>query len=500
MVCVWRLLPGFPGRGRYGLGKPGFLIYPDNSGGSMVERQRIFLLVAIMLVVASGVAGIAIRVLYSAALEDARVRLTETVRSQAYLLEGVARFNEQYSTAEIPGGIFAATLGQVRFGETGEFTLARREEDRVVFLLRHRYYGLEHPAPVPLLWELVEPMRRALAGESGTVIGLDYRGEEVIAAFEPMEALGLGIVAQIDLAEIRAPFIRAAKIAGGVTLVLIVLGAALFGRITNPFIRNLEGRVERRTAALAKANEELQTEIAERRQVEEQLLAHQGQLRSLASELILAEERERHHIATDLHDHIGQTLAVIQMKLDALHVSVASAGHGESLDEITALVDRMDEDIRSLTFELSPPVLYELGLAAGVEWLAEQFQAKHQLQIEVVDDRQPKPLGEDVRTLIFRAVRELLINVVKHARARAVRVSLRLEGEDLLAEVSDDGAGFDSSRHTVPKKSAGGFGLFSIRERMRSIGGSFQIRSAPGHGTRALLIAPLHQEGEDVED
>jgi signal transduction histidine kinase len=270
--------------------------------------------------------------------------------------------------------------------------------------------------------------------------------------------------------------------------------------VTNPFIRNLEIRVARRTADLSEANQKLQTEIAERRQVEEQLLVHQDQLRSLASELILTEERERRQIATDLHDHIGQTLAVIQMKIDALHVSVSTAEQAESMDGISALIDQMDEDIRSLTFELSPPVLYELGLEAAVEWLAEQFQAKHHLRIEVADDRRPKPLDEDVRTLIFRAVRELLINVVKHARVRMARISLRREGDFLHAEVADDGVGFDSSRHAVPEDSKCGFGLFSIRERMSSIGGAFRIRSASRRGTRAILIAPLQRNGEKNEE
>jgi signal transduction histidine kinase len=478
--------------------------FSDYSGGAMIERQRLFLLIAIMMVVAIGVAGIAIRVLYSAALEKTGARLVETVQTQAALLEGVAQFNAQHNIDEIPGGIFAATLGQIGFGETGEFSLAKREEEMIVFLLRQRHYDLEHPAPVPFSWILVEPMRRALSGESGMVVGLDYRGEEVLAAYEPIRLFDLGIVAQIDLAEVRAPFIRAGKIAGGVTLVLIFLGALLFGRMTNPFIRNLERRVAERTADLARANRELHSEIAERKLVEEQLLVHQNQLRSLASELMLTEERERHHIATDLHDHIGQILAVTQMKIDALQVSVGSAGQTESLDEISGLIDQMDEGIRSLTFELSPPVLYELGLTAGLEWLAEEFEAKHALRIEVVDDGQSELIGEDVRALIFRAVRELLINVVKHARAHTVRVTLLREETALHAEVVDDGVGFDSSTQTVPKKSTGGFGLFSIRERMGSIGGSFQIDSKPGRGTRALLIAPLRgtplqEEGETNE-
>jgi len=227
---------------------------------------------------------------------------------------------------------------------------------------------------------------------------------------------------------------------------------------------------------------------------------YQGQLRSLASELTLIEERERRHIAVDLHDRVGQTLAVVQMKLDALTSSPLGAGQREALDEVSSLIRQTGEDIRSLTFELSPPVLYELGLEAAIEWLAEQFEAQHGLRIEVIDDRQPKPLDEDVRTLIFRAVRELLVNVVKHARADTARVSLLREGDSIRAEVADDGIGFDASQPVTPNHLTGGFGLFSVRERLDSIGGSFEIDLVSDHGTRVLLVAPLSRDGETASE
>jgi len=472
----------------------------------MVEKHRLLLLVAILMAVAMAASGIALAVLYNTSLDQTRARLVEAVQSQARLLEAVARFNQQYGLEDMA---YTATLVELEdahsrfqgFGETGEFSLGRRVDDSIEFVLRHRHSQLAHPVPVAFDSELAEPMRRALSGESGCMTVLDYRGEVVLAAFEPVGILDLGIVAQIDVAEIRAPFVKAGAVAAAAAAVLVILGAVLFWRITDPLIRHLENRVAERTDDLARANRDLQSEIAERRQAEQRLLLHQGQLRSLASELLLTEERERRRIATDLHDHIGQTLAVVQMKIDSLRPPEGTPESSDELDRISALLDEMDEGIRSLTFDLSPPVLYELGLKAGVEWLAEQLHAQHGLRIEVSDDGLPKPLGDDVSTLIFRAVRELLVNVIKHADAGVARVSLSRADRHIHAQVLDDGAGFESRPDTTPRDSSGGFGLFSIRERMESIGGSVQIESSPGQGARALLIAPLKANGQEtVED
>jgi len=471
----------------------------------MVERHRLLLLIAILMAVAMCATGIALAVLYDTSLEQTRSRLVEAVRSQARLLEAVALFNQEWGLGDMA---YTATLVEIEdaysrfrgFGQSGEFSVARRAGDSIEFILRHRYSQLAHPVPVPFDMDLVEPMRRALSGESGCITALDYRGELVLAAFEPVEVLDLGIVAKIYVSEIRAPFIKAGAVAAVAAVVLVVLGAFLFRRITDPLIRHLENRVAERTDDLARANRDLQSEIGERRQAEARLLEYQSQLRSLASELLLTEERERRRIATDLHDHIGQTLAVTQMRIDALRPPDDSGAQTEELDRISALLDEMDEAIRTLTFELSPPVLHELGLGPGLEWLAEQLHAQHGLHIEVSDDGQPKPLDDDIRTLIFRAVRELLMNVVKHADAGTVHVSLSREGNDIHAAVADDGAGFEPRPDSSPRDASGGFGLFSVRERMGSIGGDLRIDSTPGRGTRALLVAPLSPGGGNTEE
>lgn len=211
------------------------------------DRQRVFLLVLIMMAIAIGIATISLFTLYEAAFEEERERLVETAQSQARLMEAVARFDAIYSTEEMPGGGFAATLLQIRdahksfkgFGETGEFLLAKLEGDQIVFLLSHRHRELEEPQPVSMSSQLAEPMRRALSRQSGTMIALDYRGEMVLAAYEPVEVLDLGIVAKIDVAEIRAPLVEAGLLALGGALVLIILGTVLFLRISNPLIRRI---------------------------------------------------------------------------------------------------------------------------------------------------------------------------------------------------------------------------------------------------------------------
>ena len=206
--------------------------------------------------------------------------------------------------------------------------------------------------------------------------------------------------------------------------------------------------------------------------------SYHGQLRALAAELSLTEERERRAIAADLHDHIGQTLATARIKLDAL-------GGLRGVEEIRTLVDEAIRYTRSLTFELSSPVLYELGLAPALESLAERMREKHGLAVAVEDDGAAKPMDDDVKVVLFKAVRELLMNVVKHSRAGRAEVVLRRVDRAVEIVVEDDGVGF-----AAPVE-RGGFGLFSIREGLRHCGGELAIRSETGAGTKVLLKAPL---------
>ena len=217
------------------------------------------------------------------------------------------------------------------------------------------------------------------------------------------------------------------------------------------------------------------------------VLEYQAQLRSLASELALTGERERRRIAQELHDTIGHDLASIKFKLGAMKATLQPG----SFDEVTALLERTIKVSRDLTFELSPPVLNELGLGAALEWLVHQLRANYGVAGQYVDDRLPKPLRDELRVELFQAVRELLTNVGKHAHASTAQVRAWVEGNQLHIEVSDDGVGFEPALGHAPRTSTEGWGLFSIRERLAHLGARMHIESAAGQGTRVLLSTPL---------
>ncbi|MFW6372237.1 MAG: CHASE4 domain-containing protein [Thermodesulfobacteriota bacterium] len=242
---------------------------------------------------------------------------------------------------------------------------------------------------------------------------------------------------------------------------------------------------------LEKANEKLRHEVMERKRSEQEVRLRHWQLRAISSQLLLTEERERRRIAMELHDRIGQTLAIIKMKLGMLVQSQPSGGRSSEIETVQELFDQVIQDARTLTFEISPPVLYELGLEAAVRWLAGQLGEQHGMRILVHDDGRPKPVAEDVRVLVFLAVRELLFNAVKHSEAEQVDVYVQREEDNLRVEVHDDGIGFDVSQVSVRMNQDVGFGLFSIRERLVPLGGRFEIDSEPGEGTHVTLSTPL---------
>ena len=152
----------------------------------------------------------------------------------------------------------------------------------------------------------------------------------------------------------------------------------------------------------------------------------------------------------------------------------------------------MIKDTRSLTYELSPAILYQLGLGAGLESLVEQMKEQSGIMIHFKDDKLPKPLDNDTSIFLYRSVNELLINILKHAKARNAKVSFERNNNQVLISVEDDGVGFTPSRRYASKNAGSkGLGLFSIKERLNQLGGKFKIISKPGHGTRASLMLPL---------
>jgi signal transduction histidine kinase len=250
---------------------------------------------------------------------------------------------------------------------------------------------------------------------------------------------------------------------------------------TFSFVQDITER-KRAEDALQKAHAELESRVRERTE----------QLTSLTAELSLAEEKERRRIATELHDQVGQTLVMSKIRLDSLSPDLPAGDFEASLGEIRQLITHSLEDIRSLTFQLSPPLLYEVGLEAAVEWLGEEFEEKYGFQVAFQDDGNRNPLDEETEVALYQMVRELLVNVAKHAKAKKVGISIEKVSGRIRINVVDDGMGFDAMNGMRPRKR--GFGLFNIRQRIEYMGGQLEVESRMGDGARVTLILPLRKK------
>lgn len=234
-------------------------------------------------------------------------------------------------------------------------------------------------------------------------------------------------------------------------------------------------------------------DITEQKHAEEAIREYQRTLRSMAAELQLVEERERRQIAQDLHDSIGPILAFSSREIQTIKKysppKIASA-----LQEVSEKMDEAIQQARTLSFDLSPSLLYDLGFEVAVEDLVDRFAAERKISCEFQTDPHAKPLSEDVKIVLYRSVRELLINAAKYAEAEFVTVSVNRLETDVRVTVEDDGKGFDVSTLEEESEKAKGFGLFSIRERLTHIGGTLEISSIIGKGTTITLTAPLDLE------
>jgi signal transduction histidine kinase len=264
----------------------------------------------------------------------------------------------------------------------------------------------------------------------------------------------------------------------------------------------LEIRIRERTAELEKTNKKLLTEINERKKADEKLIEYQQQLRYLASELTRAEEETRRRIAVELHDKIGHNLALAKIKTESLSDQLDIKSSGQT-DEIIDILAKSMRDISSFIFELSPAVLYELGLDAAIEWLAKDFEEKSGIYCRFSGDGHSHLLSKELQVLLFRSVRELLVNIRKHANAKRITIISGENSSGYHITVEDDGVGFEpSSISMLNRSSSGGFGLFSIIERLDYQGGSCEINSKPQEGTKITLFIPKNKMrcNDDVKD
>ncbi len=228
-------------------------------------------------------------------------------------------------------------------------------------------------------------------------------------------------------------------------------------------------------------------DITERTRAGQELLANQKRLSDMAKELLLTEERERQRLAVELHDSVTQMLAISSVELDSVHRSAEDS----ALEKIEENVRGALQRIRSVTFSLTPPVLYQVGLEAALEELAGETEKLYGFHTTFEDDGQGKPLDKEIAGLLFRAVREILVNAAKHGKAKNARVSIGQRDQDVMITVVNDGAGFDPEKKLSSAKTSG-FGLFSIRERLKTIGGHMEIESSPETpGTEVRIFVPF---------
>ncbi len=255
----------------------------------------------------------------------------------------------------------------------------------------------------------------------------------------------------------------------------------------------LESRVAARTSDLAKTVDRLEAETQERAQAQEALFLANQNLRSLTLQLTRAEAQERLRLSQVLHDHLQQLIVAASLNVHFVEDHLFDPNDRKLLADTAAALSEAVEECRSLAVEMAPPVL-KRGLVAALPWLAEWMQRRHGLAVRIQMDPDAEPNDADVVSLLFQSVREALFNVVKHAGVReALVLATRPDPDSLRVEIIDKGSGFDPRIQETSSASAGqsGLGLFSIRDRLRLLGGRVEVQSAPGCGTQIILNVPL---------
>jgi PAS domain S-box-containing protein len=345
----------------------------------------------------------------------------------------------------------------------------RRLTDVLADVLDERTLGL-----------IEEPFRRALAGET-TSSETPYAGRSLWTHHAPLkDELG--------------------RVIGAMALTLDVTERQKMQLALHELNQGLERLVGQRTDALRESVERLSEEVARRSQAEEELRAAKdvlerraAQLHALALELTWAEERERRRVAEILHGDLQQMLVSASMRARLAEEATEPAARARAIADLEAMLDDAFRASRSLSHDLNPPLLGSGDLRQVLEWLAERMERLHGLNVTVVAPARLVVDSDMIRTLLFRAVQELLLNVVKHAGTREAAVEITRAGHQLRVSVSDKGRGFNTA--VVQKAAAAGLGLTSFRERASLLGGSLEVDSSPGKGTSVTIQLPARGSG-----
>ena len=485
------------------------------SSSTANARKSFLYLSLIMILACTIVMGIITMILYDYELDKQKEMLQVTAQSQARLLESIASKEIETATLMARDALYydhtQAAIDQIAdahdryegFGSTGEFTLARREDDQIVFVLRHRYEDVQHPEPVDFSSDLAEPMRLALQGLSGTLIGLDYRGETVLAAYEPVDILDLGIVAKMDLSEIRAPFIRAVLLGVTAALFVVLLGTGLFFRIGNPIIEKLEAysselekEVDLRNdlnLKLKSTNKELERIVyVSSHDLRSPLVNIDGYSREL--------ERSIEEIAGIVSSNRtpSETVQAIQSLLnddvtEALHFIRTSAGKMDVLLTGLLKLSRLGRSALSIT-------LLDMNQLIRKALDARDFQLKETgITVDIGD--LPSCMGDRVQVdQLFSNLLDNAINYLDKGRPGKISVKGRVEDGNSIYSVEDNGVGiapdhikniFEIFHRLNPDASEGeGLGLAIVQQALSKLAGKIMVESEPGVGSCFYIYLP----------
>ena len=292
-----------------------------------------------------------------------------------------------------------------------------------------------------------------------------------------------GLIALISRRPLANPTLAAALL----QLVAVRAGGELERREAEDALRRSEAALQRTNRELIDVNESLEARVGERTA---ELERQARQLRALALRLTRAEDEERRRAAELIHDQLQQLLSAGRIELELLGRLCRCPGAGDAMARLDGVLTESLAVARTLTADLSPTVLYRSGLVPALEWLARWYEDRHGLAVRVAVDGEVDVACEEARIALFRAVRELLFNVVKHAKVRAAEIRIGRALDVVWIEVCDEGAGFDPAEVRAREGLSGSFGLFSLRERLDGLGGSLEIDSAPGRGTQAVVRIP----------
>lgn len=476
----------------------------------MSARNRFFLLALIMVGACAMVMAVMTIILYRHEIKQQRELLQVTAQSQARLMEAIARHDasvaESVEATDPLHDAAGATLSQIidghehyeGFGETGEFTLARREGDSIVFVLRHRHDMVERPAPVPFDSDLAEPMRRALKGQSGTVIALDYRGETVLAAHEPVAVLNLGVVAKTDMREIRAPFLKSGLAGAAAAMLVVLVGTALFFRVGNPIIERLEAY-----------SQDLEREVEERKRAESEREGLIDQLEAQNTEL----ERFTHTVSHDLKSPLITIMGYVGMLREDLaegddeNVGADLTGISNAAEKMNRLVSELLE-LSRIGRAINPSEEVSLAeLASEAAELVGGQVRQNGVQIEISSEL-TVVFGD--RTRLLEVLQNLIDNAVKYMGDEPrpqVEIGVRRDGDEPVVFVRDNGIGIEPINHErvfglfdqLDRKVDGsGVGLALVKRIVELHGGRIWVESeGAGHG--ATFCFTLASRSEPVE-